>query len=71
MAYFWSFTFKSDADSTVDDLEKAGLTPQFEDQTSAEMWLGDYYFDLEEYGVSEVCLMKDSETVMGPMSLSE
>lgn len=67
--FTWAFTFKPNADTTLEDLERAGLTPTFDDRESAEAWLGQYFFDLDEYGVSDVTL-KDGETiVMGPMSL--
>ncbi|MBK7819489.1 MAG: hypothetical protein IPJ61_00045 [Tessaracoccus sp.] len=50
-------------------LETAGLAHAFDDQASAEEWLGLFFDDLLREGVAEVSLYEEDRLVYGPMSL--
>lgn len=51
------------------ELDAHGLTPVFETQEEAELWLGEHFDLLLEAGVAEVTLTDDGTEVYGPMSL--
>lgn len=51
-------------------LEEAGLLPRFEDQARAEEWLGLFFSDLLDEGVTEVSLHEEDRIVYGPMPLT-
>ena len=68
MAYRWE---PSPGPFTPAELGSAGLAPVFESQAAAEEWLGLFYEDLREMGVSEVSLFEEDRLVYGPMPLSE
>ncbi|MGO4956477.1 hypothetical protein ACTQ49_04250 [Luteococcus sp. Sow4_B9] len=69
MGFLWTAELNPGTTTTPDELEGAGVGRQFEDQASAEAWLGEYYEDLADLGVSSVTLMNGEELVYGPMSL--
>lgn len=54
----------------MDDLRSQDLLPEFENQAEAEDWLGLYWSDLLEAGVTEVALWDGGLQVQPPMSLS-
>ncbi len=68
MTYRWE---PSPGPFTPEDLDSAGLAPVFESQAAAEEWLGLFYEDLREMGVTEVSLFEGDRLVYGPMSLSQ
>ncbi|GAA2181850.1 hypothetical protein GCM10009785_18620 [Brooklawnia cerclae] len=49
----------------------AGIGMRFDDQAAAEEWLGAFYADLQDLGVSQVSLFEEDRLVYGPMSLDE
>ena len=53
-----------------DDLRSQDLLPEFGSQPEAEDWLGLYWSDLLEAGVTEVALWDGGLQVQPPMSLS-
>lgn len=67
MSYHWVPTAGSYSTS---QLEKAGLLPRFDDQARAEEWLGLFFSDLSEEGVTEVSLLEEDRLVYGPMPLT-
>lgn len=67
MAYRWVPTAGT---YSGDELAGAGLLPRFEDQASAEEWLGLFYGDLLDRGVAEVALYEEDRIVYGPMPLT-
>lgn len=71
MSYWWSAELAPGAEATPDDLSGAGLDARFEDQAAAEEWLGAFYTDLADLGVSQVSLYEADRLVYGPMPLSE
>ena len=54
----------------MDDLRSQDLLPEFENQAEAEDWLGLYWSDLLEAGVTEVALWDGGLQLQPPMSLS-
>ena len=54
----------------MDDLRSQDLLPEVENQAEAEDWLGLYWSDLLEAGVTEVALWDGDLQVQPPMSLS-
>lgn len=66
MSYWWRPTA---GEFDVADLAAEGLLPRFEDQAGAEEWLGTFYEDLQDGGVSEVSLFDQERLIYGPMSL--
>ena len=54
----------------TDDLRSQDLLPEFENQAEAEDWLGLYWSDLLEAGVTEVALWDDGRQVQPSMFLS-
>ena len=54
----------------MDDLRSQDLLPEFGSQSEAEDWLGLYWSDLLEAGVTEVALWDDGRQVQPPMFLS-
>ena len=54
---------------TASTLEAAGLVHAFDDQATAEEWLGLFFDDLLREGVVEVSLYEEDRLVSGPMSL--
>lgn len=66
MSYRWQPT-----GGVASELADAGLDPRFDDQATAEAWLGEFYDDLAEAGVTDVTLYEEDRLVYGPMSLSE
>ena len=65
----WRWRPVSGAYSTS-ELESAGLARAFDDQASAEEWLGLFFDDLLREGVAEVSLYEEDRLVYGPMSLA-
>ena len=55
---------------SVQELESADLMHDFDDQGSAEDWLGLFYTDLLNRGVAEVSLFEEDRLVYGPMPLT-
>lgn len=49
--------------------EASGLQRRFPTQGEAESWLGEFYPDLLEVGVSAVTLYEENRPVYGPMPL--
>ena len=43
---------------------------QFPTQSDAESWVGEFWHELLDTGVTQVCLLEDQRMVYGPMSLS-
>ena len=69
MALRWRAVDPGDAAVTDEDLAEAGLDEVFADRESAEAWLGEYYSDLADLGVTEVELV-DGDEVVYRMSLA-
>lgn len=67
MSYRWVPSGGSFAEQA---LEAADLAKHFDDQAAAEEWLGLFYEDLLEQGVSEVTLYEEDRLIYGPMSLN-
>lgn len=67
--FHWELTLSPTSQATPEDLSAAGFDQTFDDQAQAEAWLGEYYLDLQEYGVAEVTLIEGGQAVYGPMSL--
>ncbi len=65
MAYSW----RSVPELTDPERAALGLDQRFADQGSAEAWLGAFYLDLADAGVSGVVLLEEDRIVYGPMSL--
>ncbi|MBK8463442.1 MAG: hypothetical protein IPL36_10500 [Nigerium sp.] len=63
MAWHWV------SDQGGDAAAEAGLGGEFGSQAEAEAWLGLYYEDLLEVGVTEVTLMDGDRVAHDPMSL--
>lgn len=53
-----------------DRAAELGLDQTFDSQGDAESWLGEFYPDLVEAGISAVSLHEEDRTVYGPMDLS-
>ncbi|MET0695440.1 MAG: hypothetical protein ABWY56_16015 [Propionibacteriaceae bacterium] len=49
--------------------EDAGLSKTYPTQGEAESWLGEFYPDLLEVGVTAVTLYEEDRLVYGPMRL--
>ena len=67
MSYQWHPTAGT---HDMDDLRSQALLPEFGSQPEAEDWLGLYWSDLLEAGVTEVALWDADRQVQPPMSLS-
>ena len=67
MSYQWHPTAGT---HDMDDLRSQDLLPEFENQAEAEDWLGLYWSDLLEAGVTEVALWDDGRQVQPSMFLS-
>ena len=67
MSYQWHPTAGT---HDMDDLRSQDLLPEFGSQPEAEEWLGLYWSDLLEAGVTEVALWGGGQQVQPPMSLS-
>lgn len=67
--FHWDLTLATTSEATPEDLSAAGFDKTFPDQAEAEAWLGEYYLDLQDYGVEAVTLVEGERTVYGPMSL--
>lgn len=67
MSYQWHLTAGT---HDMDDLRSQDLLPEFGSQPEAEDWLGLYWSDLLEAGVTEVALWDGGQQVQPPMSLS-
>ena len=67
MSYQWHPTAGT---HNMDDLRSQDLLPEFGSQPEAEDWLGLYWSDLLEAGVTEVTLWDDGRQVQPPMFLS-
>lgn len=65
MAWRWVCADGPDAEAAAE----AGLGQEFASRNEAEMWLGDYYEDLLDAGVTEVTLMDGDRVAHDPMSL--
>lgn len=63
MTYRWRHEHPTDTAAAGD----AG--PEFDDQESAEEWLGEHWGELRDAGVDAVTLVRDGSDVYGPMSL--
>ncbi|MFB9620065.1 hypothetical protein [Brooklawnia cerclae] len=71
MPYRWHADLAPGTETTPDDLVCAGIGMRFDDQAAAEEWLGAFYADLQDLGVSQVSLFEEDRLVYGPMSLDE
>lgn len=71
MAYWWQAEVAPGATVTEDDLAAVGVGTRFDDQASAEQWLGDFYLELQDLGVQQVSLFESDRLVYGPMSLAD
>lgn len=71
MSYWWDAELAAGASANADDLTGAGLGLRFDDQRSAEEWLGAFYLDLQDLGVSQVSLFENDRLVYGPMPLAD
>ena len=67
MSYQWHPTAGT---HDMNDLRSQDLLPEFGSQPEAEEWLGLYWSDLLEAGVTEVALWDGGLQVQPPMSLS-
>lgn len=67
MSYQWHPTAGT---HDMNDLGSQDLLPEFGSQPEAEEWLGLYWSDLLEAGVTEVALWDGGQQVQPPMSLS-
>lgn len=67
MSYQWHPTAGT---HDMNDLRSQDLLPEFGSQPEAEEWLGLYWSDLLEAGVTEVALWGGGQQVQPPMSLS-
>ena len=67
MSYQWHPTAGT---HDMDDLRSQDLLPEFGSQPEAEDWLGLYWSDLLEAGVTEVALWDGGRQVQPPMFLS-
>ena len=67
MSYQWHPTAGT---HDMDDLRSQDLLPEFGSQPEAEDWLGLYWSDLLEAGVTEDALWDDGRQVQPPMFLS-
>ncbi|HKJ11914.1 MAG TPA: hypothetical protein VJ976_05940 [Ornithinimicrobium sp.] len=65
-AHSWRFLDASGEE--VQDVGMSGLS--FPTQAEAEAWMGEQWPTLADAGVEAVTLVRDSEVVYGPMSLS-
>lgn len=63
MAWTWRCS-AADGSVVTDAVEQS-----FESRSDAESWLGEYYADLLEEGVSSVVLLDGETQVYGPMGL--
>lgn len=63
----WRWVSDGVADATA--AAEAGLGEEFGSQAEAEAWLGQYYEDLLDAGVTEVTLMDGDRIAHDPMSL--
>lgn len=68
MSFHWGLTL-GESEATPEDLSAAGFDAEFPTQAEAERWLGEYYAELQDYGVIEVTLLELDRVVYGPMSL--
>lgn len=64
--FSWRFEAPDGTPLTSADLP----TATFPSQADAESWVGESWRDLLASGVEQVTLLRDGETVYGPMSLS-
>lgn len=62
MAYHWRY-------ENAAGTELPGPAETFDDQQEAELWLADVWSELFDAGVEQVTLLREAETVYGPMSL--
>lgn len=67
MSYQWHPTAGT---HDMNDLRSQDLLPEFGSQPEAEDWLGLYWSDLLEAGVTEVALWDADRQIQPPMSLS-
>jgi hypothetical protein len=65
------FYWLTDPALTGDQQDELGLDLGFEDQASAELWLGECFADLQALGIQSVSLSDGDEIVLGPMLLEE
>lgn len=66
MSYLWK---PSSGTFSATGLDAAGLNQRFDDQASAEEWLGLFHAELLQHGVAEVSLYEEDRLIFGPMSL--
>ncbi|MGL5405886.1 MAG: hypothetical protein ACRDAX_03725 [Propionibacteriaceae bacterium] len=69
--YHWELVLAPSSEATPEDLSAAGFEHTFDSQPEAEAWLGEYWSDLQDYGVAEVSLIDGENLVYGPMSLEQ
>jgi len=64
-----TFTWRYE-DPAGSEIASAALpAPTFPSQADAESWVGETWRELLDGGVEQVFLLRDGETVYGPMSL--
>jgi len=68
MAESHSWQLLNSSGETVEDVGISGLT--FPSQGEAEAWMSEQWPTLADAGVEAVTLLRESEVVYGPMSLS-
>lgn len=66
MSHQWRPVVGTHDPSTLAD---AGLLPTFDSRAEAEQWLGLYWSDLLDAGVTQVSLWEDDHEVAPPMFL--
>lgn len=66
MSWHWTTT----PELPGDEAGELGLDQTFDAQGDAESWLGEFYPDLAEAGVTAVSLYEEDRLVYGPMDLS-
>lgn len=69
--FHWDLTLSTSSEATPEELSAAGFDKTFTTQADAEAWLGEFYVDLQDYGVESVTLVEGERTVYGPMSLED
>jgi hypothetical protein len=65
----WTWRYEAPDGSTVDPGPEAPVPPDFPTQSDAESWVGEFWRELRESGVSAVSLYEDDHKAYGPMGL--
>lgn len=66
MSWYWQPT---EGATNAEKQAELGLDRRFDNQGDAESWLGEFYPDLLDAGVSAVTLYDQDRQVYGPMRL--